>query len=60
MTITPGPKGGAMFATGSICYASTLCFNDDRSDTAAILANVIDGFLADRLRVSWQLASVRP
>ena len=49
MTITPGPKGGAVFATGSISYASTLCFNDNRSDTAAILANVIDGFLADRL-----------
>ena len=49
MTITPGPKGGAVFTTGSISYASTLCFNDNRSDTAAILANVIDGFLADRL-----------
>ena len=49
MAITPGPKGGAVFTTGSISYASTLCFNDNRSDTAAILANVIDGFLADRL-----------
>ena len=49
MTITPGPNGGAVFTTGSISYASTLCFNDNRSDTATILANVIDGFLADRL-----------
>jgi N,N-dimethylformamidase len=49
MAITPGPKGGAVFTTGSISYASTLCFNNNRSDTAAILANVIDGFLADRL-----------
>jgi N,N-dimethylformamidase len=49
MTITPGPNGGAVFTTGSISYASTLCFNDNRSDTATILANVIDGFLVDRL-----------
>jgi N,N-dimethylformamidase len=49
MTVTPGPNGGAVFTTGSISYASTLCFNDNRSDTATILANVIDGFLADRL-----------
>jgi hypothetical protein len=49
MTITPGPNGGAVFTTGSISYASTLCFNDNRSDTATILANVIDGLLADRL-----------
>ena len=48
MTVTPGPNGGAVFTTGSISYASTLCFNDNRSDTATILANVIDGFLADR------------
>jgi N,N-dimethylformamidase len=49
MTITPGPNGGAVFTTGSISYASTLCFNGNRSDTATILANVIDGLLADRL-----------
>jgi N,N-dimethylformamidase len=49
MTITPGPNRGVVFTTGSIPYASTLCFNDNRSDTATILANAIDGFLADRL-----------
>jgi N,N-dimethylformamidase len=49
MTITPGPNGGAVFTTGSISYASTLCFNDNKCDTATILSNVIDGFLADRL-----------
>lgn len=32
MTITPGPQGGAVFTTGSISYASTLCFNDNRSN----------------------------
>ena len=48
MTITPGPNGGAVFTTGSIAYASTLCFNDNQSDTATILANVIDRFLSDR------------
>jgi N,N-dimethylformamidase len=47
MTITPGPNGGAVFTTGSISYASTLCFNDNRSETATILANVIDRFLSD-------------
>ena len=49
MTITPGPNGGAVFTTGSISYASTLCFNGNRSDTATIFANVIDGLLANRL-----------
>ena len=44
-----GGDGGAIFTTGSISYASTLCFHDNRSDTATILANIIDGFLADRL-----------
>jgi N,N-dimethylformamidase len=48
MTITTGPNGGAVFTTGSIAYASTLCFNNNRSDTATILANVIDRFLADQ------------
>jgi N,N-dimethylformamidase len=49
MPITQGPRGGGVFTTGSISYASTLCFNNNRSDTATILANVIDGFLSDRL-----------
>jgi hypothetical protein len=44
MTVTPGPNGGAVFTTGSISYAATLSFNDNRSDTATILTNVIDGF----------------
>jgi N,N-dimethylformamidase len=48
MTVTPGPNGGAVFTTGSIAYASTLCFSDNRSDTATILANVIDRFLFDQ------------
>jgi N,N-dimethylformamidase len=48
MTITPGPNGGAVFTTGSISYASTLCFNDNWSETATILANVIDRFLSDQ------------
>jgi N,N-dimethylformamidase len=47
MTITPGPNGGAVFTTGSISYAATLCFEGGQSDTARILANVLDGFLAD-------------
>jgi N,N-dimethylformamidase len=51
MTITTGPNGGAVFTTGSIAYASTLCFNNNRSDTATILANVIDRFLADQALV---------
>jgi N,N-dimethylformamidase len=49
MTITLGPNGGAVFTTGSISYASTLYFNNNRGDTATILANVIDGFLSDSL-----------
>ncbi|MGO8835698.1 MAG: N,N-dimethylformamidase beta subunit family domain-containing protein [Roseiarcus sp.] len=47
MTITRGPNGGAVFATGSISYCATLSFENGQSDTARILANVIDGFLAD-------------
>ena len=49
MTITPGPQGGAVFTTGSISYASTLSSTTIGAITAAILANVIDGFLADQL-----------
>lgn len=49
MTVTPGPRGGAVFTTGSISYASTLCFSNNRGDTATILANVVDGFLADHI-----------
>jgi N,N-dimethylformamidase len=56
MTITTGPNGGAVFTTGSIAYASTLCFDDNRSDTAAILANVIDRFLSDQTVVSVKAA----
>jgi N,N-dimethylformamidase len=47
MTITFQPQGGAVFAVGSISYASTLCFSDNNSDTARILANVIEAFLRD-------------
>jgi N,N-dimethylformamidase len=47
MTITPGPNGGAVFTTGSISFPSTLCFENFDSDTSRILANVVDGFLAD-------------
>ena len=47
MTITPQPHGGAVFAVGSIAYASTLCFADMQCDTARILANVIDAFLSN-------------
>jgi N,N-dimethylformamidase len=45
MTITLQPNGGAVFTVGSISYASTLCFNNNQSDTAKVLANVIDAFL---------------
>jgi len=47
MTITPGPHGGAVFATGSIAFSATLCFENCESDTSRVLANVVDGFLAD-------------
>jgi N,N-dimethylformamidase len=47
MTITPGPKGGAVFTTGSISFSATLSFENCASDTSRLLANVIDGFLAD-------------
>ena len=57
MTITTGPNEGAVFTTGSIAYASTLCFNDNRSDTATILANVIDRFLSDQAVVPANAAS---
>jgi N,N-dimethylformamidase len=47
MTITPGPKGGAVFTTGSISFAATLLFEDCASDTSRLLANVLNGFLAE-------------
>lgn len=49
MTITPGPNGGAVFTTGSISYAASLNFENGNSESARVLANVIEGMLADRM-----------
>jgi N,N-dimethylformamidase len=47
IVLTHGPKGGAVFAAGSITWSSTLSADGYGSDTSRITANVLDAFLAD-------------
>lgn len=49
IVLTPGPKGGAVFAAGSITWSSTLSALGYDGDTSRITANVLNAFLdADR------------
>ena len=45
MVLVPGPKGGAVFAAGSITWSSTLSAMEYDGDTSRITANVLDAFL---------------
>ncbi|WP_156911919.1 N,N-dimethylformamidase beta subunit family domain-containing protein [Kaistia adipata] len=49
---TPGPRGGAVFAAGSISWSSTLSQSGYDSDTSRITQNVLDAFLREMLPTS--------
>lgn len=49
MIYWPRVGGGAVFAVGSISWASSLPVSGYRNDIAEICSNVLRGFLADRL-----------
>ncbi len=49
MTFFETPSGGAVFSTGSIAWAGSLCHNGYDNNVAKISANVLNRFISDRV-----------
>ena len=47
MTFFETPSGGAVFSTGSIAWAGSLCHNGYNNNVAQISANVLNRFISD-------------
>jgi N,N-dimethylformamidase len=48
LVLVPRERGGAVFSTGSIGFAGSLCHEDWDNDVARLLGNVFDRFLSGR------------
>jgi N,N-dimethylformamidase len=46
VVLVPRERGGAVFSTGSIAFASSLCHDDAVNDVSTLLGNVFDRFVS--------------
>jgi N,N-dimethylformamidase len=46
IVLVPRERGGAVFSTGSIAFASSLCHDDAVNDVSTLLGNVFDRFVS--------------